>query len=235
MSVGRSLSRSHLGSGCWCLAGPVAWPRSRPCPQRRSRAPLRVLLVRVSAPRMSAVARLSGSWRSRQRRRARAGSRAGRGFFGELTLVAGCVSGRSFARGRSSRSVGAARRSRCSRQGRLPGALSRCSAALRRAVVSLLSAARHRGAHVGVYWHFDEFSARRLGHPGVLVPTAMFVALRRVLVAVFSAGLHPGAHLDGCWLLDVSLSRGKRQLDSPVLGRGVLGAARRGAGTAMLR
>jgi len=49
MSVGRSLSRSHLGGGCWCLAGPLAWPRFRPCPQRRSRAPLRVLLMRVSA------------------------------------------------------------------------------------------------------------------------------------------------------------------------------------------
>ena len=106
---------------------------------------------------------------------------------------------------------------------RLPGAQPRCSAALRRAVVSLLSAARHRGAHFGVYWHFDEFSSRCSGHRGVLVPTAMFVALRRVLVAVFSAGLHPGAHLDGCWLLDVSLSRGKRQFDSPVLGHGVLG------------
>ena len=39
MSVGRSLSRPHLKDGCRCLAGPVAWPRSRPGPQRRSRAP----------------------------------------------------------------------------------------------------------------------------------------------------------------------------------------------------
>jgi|GEM_PF-1636371 len=107
---------------------------------------------------------------------------------------------------------------------RLPGALSRCSAALRRAVVSVLSAARHLGAHVGGDWHFDEFSARHSGHPGVLVPTAMFVPLRRVLVAVLAAGLHPGAHLDGCWLLDVCLSRGKRQFDCPVLGHDVLGS-----------
>jgi len=48
MSVGRSLSRSHLEGCCWCLAGPVAWPRFRPGPQRRSRAPLRVTPVRVS-------------------------------------------------------------------------------------------------------------------------------------------------------------------------------------------
>jgi len=103
-----------------------------------------------------------------------------------------------------------------------PGCSFSVSAALRRAVVSVLSAALHLGAHVGVHWHFDEFSARRSGRPGALVPTAMFVALLRVLVAVFSAGRHPGAHLGGCWLVDVSLSRGKRQSDSPVLGRDAL-------------
>gem|GEM_PF-1751011 len=132
--------------GCWHLAGPGAWPRFRPHPQRRSRAPLRVLLMRVSA---------------RGCRRA-LGSRAvgGRASGGERAqvLVLGAASSASSHWWLAACPGGA------SRAGKAQGLSAR------RGVPGVQGKAGSRVLFVGVQRLFDELSARcfRLLATGVL-------------------------------------------------------------------
>jgi len=136
MSVGRSLSRSHLKDGCRCLAGPAAWPRFRPHPQRRSRAPLRVVLVRVSArgSRRSLDSRAVGGCAS-------VGERA-------QVLVLGAASSAS------SRWWLAACRGGASRAGEAQGL------SVRRGVPGVQGKVGSRVLLLGVQRRFDELSSR---------------------------------------------------------------------------
>jgi len=170
MSFGRSLGRSHLGGGCWCLAGPAAWPRSRSGPQRRSRAPCaccwcacrpedvggRWALGSVAVAPAAVSARRFSCW-ARLRRRARTGGwlRVAAVLRARVKLKV-CRCGEAFPVFKArpapgcSFSVFSGASTSC-RLGALggspPGCSRRCSLALRRVLGSAPGASQRLGAH----------------------------------------------------------------------------------------